>query len=181
MTNKPMSAEERALDCFSDIHDQLARDGDFSGTVDKVKQAIREAQNEDTLQWERDRNERNEARITELETAHLTVRQERDHWFSVALENKDAKKVTNKPIEGGFNSEALDVAHQIEDIFAHHHKGGRAQRLARIQVIIRDAMQKIFDVTKPETPQSTSRSEIYEDSYEYAERRLENPFDTEDK
>lgn len=44
-------------------------------------------------------------------------------------------------LEGGLNTIALEVAQQVEDLFAQHHEGGRGQRLARVQVTIREAMR----------------------------------------
>lgn len=43
--------------------------------------------------------------------------------------------------EAGLDDIALNVAHQVEDLFAQHHNGGRTQRLARIQLIVREAMR----------------------------------------
>jgi hypothetical protein len=38
------------------------------------------------------------------------------------------------------DSIALDTARKIEDLFAQHHPGGRGQRLAKIQVLVREAI-----------------------------------------
>lgn len=37
---------------------------------------------------------------------------------------------------------SLEAAKKIEDIFCAHHSGGRTQRLARIQVVILEAIEE---------------------------------------
>ncbi len=44
----------------------------------------------------------------------------------------------------GMNTAALKVAHLVEDEYAKHHDGGRSQRLAKTQVIIREAMREML-------------------------------------
>lgn len=43
--------------------------------------------------------------------------------------------------EDGLNAISLKCAEHVEDLFAQHHRGGRTQRLARMQLIIREAMR----------------------------------------
>lgn len=62
------------------------------------------------------------------------------HQRIAELENQ-AARMTKAHTDGGLNSIALDVAILIEDLFAQHHDGGRTQRLARMQIIIREAMR----------------------------------------
>lgn len=52
----------------------------------------------------------------------------------------------------GLDAISLRVAHLVEDQFAQHHSGGRTQRLAKIQMIIRAAIQ---DATLGERPWDT--------------------------
>lgn len=50
-------------------------------------------------------------------------------------------RMTRAFTDEGLNSIALDVALAVEDLFAQHHDGGRTQRLAKMQVIVREAMR----------------------------------------
>lgn len=59
-----------------------------------------------------------------------------------ALETQ-VEKMTVRLSDGGLNVLSLRVAHLVEDQFAQHHPGGRTQRLAKIQVIIREALREI--------------------------------------
>lgn len=44
----------------------------------------------------------------------------------------------------GMNAAALRVAQLVEDEYAKHHDGGRSQRLAKTQIIIREAMREML-------------------------------------
>lgn len=59
-----------------------------------------------------------------------------------ALRLVETMKVTRSP--GGMDSASLDAARAIEDMFAQHFPGGRTQRLARIQVTIRDCLERML-------------------------------------
>lgn len=56
-----------------------------------------------------------------------------------ALNRIEAMKVALT--EDGLDRISLRVALAVEDQFAQHHPGGRTQRLAKIQVLIRSAVQ----------------------------------------
>lgn len=59
-----------------------------------------------------------------------------------ALE-RQVENMTVRLSDGGLNALSLRVAHLVEDQFAQHHPGGRTQRLAKIQIIIREALREI--------------------------------------
>jgi len=44
---------------------------------------------------------------------------------------------------------ALDCAHKIEDEFAKGHLGGAAQRTARIQLLVREAIKQFVTASPP--------------------------------
>ncbi len=46
--------------------------------------------------------------------------------------------------DGDLNACALSVARLIEDQFAMHHPGGQPQRLAKCQIIVREAVREIL-------------------------------------
>ena len=46
--------------------------------------------------------------------------------------------------DGELNACSLSVAQLIEDQFAMHHVGGRAQRLAKCQIIVREAFREML-------------------------------------
>ena len=46
--------------------------------------------------------------------------------------------------DGSLDSCSLSVAELIEDQFAKHHPGGRGQRLAKCQVIVREAFREML-------------------------------------
>jgi hypothetical protein len=54
----------------------------------------------------------------------------------------EQRLVPRYPADSVKDSIALRTAHAIEDLFAQHHEGGRTQRLAKMQVLIRDAMNR---------------------------------------
>jgi hypothetical protein len=60
--------------------------------------------------------------------------------------------------EGGLNTLSLSVARLVDDEFAKHHEGGRTQRLAKIQVIVREAIreattgERAWDAWSPGSP-----------------------------
>jgi hypothetical protein len=57
--------------------------------------------------------------------------------------------------EGSLDEKALEVARQIEDLFVQSHPGGRSQRLAKIQVLVRETVrvattgQRRWDAWRP--------------------------------
>ena len=57
---------------------------------------------------------------------------------------KKLARIAKAVDEGGLNSIALDVARAIDDVYAQGH-GGTAQRLARVQNIIREEMRANVD------------------------------------
>lgn len=59
------------------------------------------------------------------------------------LEQK-VKVMTVSRTEGGMDTASLHVARLVEDEYAKHHDGGRTQRLAKTQVIIREAMREML-------------------------------------
>lgn len=59
----------------------------------------------------------------------------------IAMAEIRAERMERAHTDGGLNQIALDVALSIEDLFAQHHAGGRTQRLARMQIVIREAMR----------------------------------------
>lgn len=64
-----------------------------------------------------------------------------------ALETR-IEKMTIGRTDAGLNVLSLQAATQIEDQFAMHHPGGRNQRLAKCQLIIREAMREIIQGEK---------------------------------
>ena len=54
---------------------------------------------------------------------------------------KKVERIELPHTEAGLNKISLDVATKIEDLFSQHNEGGRTQRLARIQLQIREAMR----------------------------------------
>lgn len=51
-------------------------------------------------------------------------------------------KMASYRSDGSLNSHSLEVAQKIEDLFAQHHAGGRIQRLAKIQILVREAIRE---------------------------------------
>jgi len=53
------------------------------------------------------------------------------------------QKMTIRLTEDGLDMLSLRAAEIIEDQFAQHHVGGRTQRLAKVQMIVREALREI--------------------------------------
>lgn len=60
-----------------------------------------------------------------------------------ALERENATMKMMRT-DGGLNRAALDAALRIEDLFCQDHIGGRTQRLARVQILVRETMRMML-------------------------------------
>lgn len=60
--------------------------------------------------------------------------------------NAAERRVENMQVrlsDSGLDTLSLRCAELVEDQFAQHHRGGRTQRLAKVQLIIREALREI--------------------------------------
>lgn len=71
-----------------------------------------------------------------------------DHWDeegytrqALAAARNRIERLVTPLTRSGLNDVSLRVALAVEDLFAQDHRGGRTQRLAKVQILIRSAIE----------------------------------------